>query len=373
MIILLYGADELGMRRRLQELKDDADGGTGMLASNLTTVDGRDGRPNDVIGAAMAVPFLSARRLVIVENLLERFEPPAYQRDTSEDRARTRSFGPWDALVTALEAGLPESTHLVFSGLGVTKRNPLVQRLQKLAGVLDEEYPELKGEALSRYIRDEASARGVRFRSGPSKQRHLGSDEWEHAGLHDRGGPPTDPVELLKTLQQANTLGIANELDKLALYTMGRDVTVDDVYEVCAGAREFDTFAFTDAVMDGKLEAALHVMQRLREEGVEDAGLLAILLGAYRRLGPVVDLVEQGASPEQIGAAMGGAGRFPNLRDRAINRARGLRPDGLRRAYEIMVDADRRNKLGEIDEDLALEIVVMNLAALGSRSAPARR
>ncbi|MGH2608715.1 MAG: DNA polymerase III subunit delta, partial [Tepidiformaceae bacterium] len=244
--------------------------------------------------------------------------------------------------------------------------------LKKIPGVSEEEYPELKGEALTRYIRNEASARGIRFRNGPSKQSHSGNDEWEHAGLHDRNGPPGDPVELLKTLLPGDTLGLVNELDKLALYTMGRDVTVDDVYEVCAGARAFDTFAFTDAVMDGKLQVALHVMARLRES-MEDAGLLAILLGAYRRLAPVVDLVEQGASPEQIGAAMGNSGRFPNLRDRAINRARRLGAGGLRRAYEVMIEADRTSKTGEVKDDLALEIAVMRLATLVPEAAGPRR
>jgi DNA polymerase-3 subunit delta len=295
------------MRRRLQELKDEADGGTGMLMGNLTGIDGRDAKPADVLGPAMSVPFLAARRLVVVDNLLDRYEYNPEQR-------QQRSLAPWDPLFGALEGGIPESTILVFTGPGVSKRNPMIERLKKIPGVLDEEYPELKGEPLSRYIRDEASARGIRFRNGPSKQRHSGNDEWEHAGLHDRNGPPTDPVELLKALLQGDTLGLANELDKLALYTMGRDVTVDDVYEVSAGGRAFDSFAFTDAVMDGKLQVALHVMARLRDDGMEDAGLLAILLGAYRRLAPVVDLVEQGASPEEIGAAMGAAGRYPNLR-----------------------------------------------------------
>jgi DNA polymerase III delta subunit len=180
-------------------------------------------------------------------------------------------------------------------------------------------------------------------------------------------------VDLLKTLLQGDTLGLANELDKLALYTMGRDVTVDDVYEVSAGAREFDSFAFTDAVMDGTLQVALRVMQRLREDGTEDAGLLAFLLGAYRRLAIVVEMVEQGVPNEEIGAAMGPAGRFPNLRDRAIRRARSLGRDGLRRAYELMVEADRTSKTGEVKDDIALEIAVMRLAALAPQPAGARR
>ncbi|MGH2626275.1 MAG: hypothetical protein ACRDHY_06440, partial [Anaerolineales bacterium] len=123
-------------------------------------------------------------------------------------------------------------------------------------------------------------------------------------------------------------------------------------------------------VMDGNLQRALHVMERLREGGTEDAGLLAFLLGAYRRLAPVVDLVEEGAPPEQIAAAMGNAGRYAGLRDRAIARARALGGDGLCRAYDLMVEADRTSKTGEVKDDLALEIAVMRLTAL---SAPARR
>ena len=365
MIILLYGADELGMRRRLDQVKADADGGSGMLATNHTVVDGRDAKPPDVIAPAMAVPFLAPQRLVVVENLLERYEAgPGEQR-------QPRSLGPWEPLLAVLTAGIPDTTVLVFVGAGVTSRNPMVERLRKLPGVLDEHYPELKGPALTQYIRQEGTARGIRFRAGPPQRRHVGIEEWEHAGLHGR--PITDPVDLLRTLLQGDTLGIANELDKLALYSAGREVTMDDVFEVCAGAREFDTFAFTDAVMDGRLDVALNVMKRLREDGLEDGGLLALLLSAYRRLASVVDLVAQGASPEQIGAAMGAAGKYANLRDKAINRARGLGVGGLRRAYELMVEADRTNKLGEVDEELALDVVVMRLAALAPQAAAGRR
>ncbi len=355
------------MRRRLQELKDEADGGTGMLVSNLTVIDGREAKPPDITGPAMSVPFLAARRLVVVDNLLERY-------DWNPEQRQQRPLTPWEPLFSALEAGIPDSTILVFTGPGVSRRNPMAERLRKIPGVSDEEYPELKGDALTRYVKDEAAARGVRFKNGPSKERHIGSDEWEHAGLHDRrGAAPTDPVELLKILVQGDTLSLANELDKLALYTMGRDVTVDDVYEVSAGARDFDAFAFTDAVMDGELAKALHVMARLRDDGTEDAGLLAILLGAYRRLAPVVDLVEQGATPEEIGAAMGNAGKYANLRDRAINRARRLGSGGLRRAYEVMIEADRTSKTGEVKDDIALEIAVMRLATLVPESATGRR
>jgi DNA polymerase-3 subunit delta len=353
------------MRRRLQQLKDDADGGSGMLASNISLIDGRDAKPADILGPAMAMPFLAPARLVIVEHLLERYE--------ATDQRPPRKVEAWDGLFDGLAAGLPETTILVFNGVGVTKRNAFLDRLRKLPNVLDEEYPELKGEALSRYIRDEAAARGIRFRNGPSRRGHAGNEEWENAGLGDRNGPPTDPVELLKILLQGDTLGIANELDKLALYTMGREVTVDEIYEVSAGAREFDSFAFTDAVMDGNLQLALRVLGRLRADGMDDAGLLAFLFGAYRRLAPVVELAARGATTEEMAAAMGNAGKFQRLRDNGIRRARALGIDGLRQAYELLVEADRTAKTGEVKDDLAFEIAIMRLCALVTARVPAGR
>ena len=109
MIVLLYGANELAIQRRLAELRDEADGGSGMLESNLSVIDGRDAKPADILGPVMSVPFLAPKRLVVIENLLERFE-------SRPDRAQPRSLVPYEPLFTALEAGIPDSTLLVFLG-----------------------------------------------------------------------------------------------------------------------------------------------------------------------------------------------------------------------------------------------------------------
>ena len=57
----------------------------------------------------------------------------------------------------------------------------------------------------------------------------------------------------------------------------------------------------------------------------------------------------------------------------AIARARRHGPHNLRLAYEYLLEADRTNKLGEVDEDLTIEILVMKLCALAPAAAGSRR
>jgi DNA polymerase III delta subunit len=76
-------------------------------------------------------------------------------------------------------------------------------------------------------------------------------------------------------------------------------------------------------------------------------------------------------SPEEIGKATGM--KWPNLRDAAIRRAGALGQDGLAAAFAALVEADRRQKLGEIDDDLALEVAIGKLAMTAAAAAAAAK
>ncbi len=367
MILVLFGANELAMRRRIQELKHEADGGTGMLLTNQVEVDGRDAKPHEILGPAMSPPFLAPKRLVIVEHLLERFEARGGPRGT-------RALGPWDEFAASLAAGIPETTTLVFLGQPflaqgqprlVTRSNPLIARLKDIPGAVIEEHPEIKGKELERYIRDEANLRGVRFRAGQPPREKL--EPWEEPP------PEADPAVLLANLLQGDTLRIANELDKLALWANGAQVDVLDVQRVCAGDREPNRFALIDSLMDGNLATALEMLARLRREGENAQALLATITDRYRVLAQLVDLLQEDAQEADIVRVLGNAGKYEGLRRAAIDRARRHGPRKLRFAYEYLVEADRTNKLGEVDEDLTIEILMMKLCALAPAGAGSRR
>lgn len=364
MIVILRGPDEVGIERRLRQLKDEADGGTGMLSTNLVVMEGRDAKPGEIVAAALTPPFLAPRRLVVVERLTDRFVPtgnaPANAADAeteapSRPARQSRTLDAFKPLVEQVQAGLPESTTLVFTGSD-DRRNLLADALKGAPGFSEQLFPEMKGDALIRYIREEAGARGVRLRGGASQRPHFESAEW----LAKRDA---DPAALLAGLTQGDTRRIASELDKLALYSMGRDVTVDTVYELCAGEREATVFNLADAMMDGDLVKSFDLLPRVLAATPSEQLLFSTLLGRYRVLALVVELLDENASAEDVAKVMGNAGKFPRLRDDMVRRARRHGQPGVRAAFEALAAADRSIKSGEVkDVEVAIEILVMALA-----------
>jgi DNA polymerase III subunit delta len=365
MIVLLHGADSLAIRRRIRELKDEADGGTGMLTTNLVELDGQAVKPEEILAGAMTPPFLSPSRLVIVDGLLDRFEPTGGRPP--------RSIDGFEPLFRPLaEEALPPTTMLVFRDAELTDRNPMYKRLRGLPGVSDERHAELKGEPLIRFIREESAAHGIRFRNGPFRTETPFEEEIRRIG---------DPATLLATITlvqdppesnqwHSDTGVIAGEIEKLALYAMGREVTVDDVFRVCSGRRHANNFALGDAVLDGNLKTALDALQMLIADGAEAMGLITMLAGRYRQLAQVVDLLDRGATPEEIGASMGRAGQFAGLRNNLIRRARLVGAAGLPAAFAAIVDCDRMIKSGEVRErdGLPVELLVITLARLSGNA-----
>jgi DNA polymerase-3 subunit delta len=372
-IVFLRGPDQVAIRRRMQQLRDEADGGSGMLSTNLTVLDGRDAKPAEILGAALTPPFLAPKRLVVVDNLIDRLQRrPARGGDSPDGdgdaQPAVRGLAAFDGLVAAANRGeLPPTTILVFTGES-TGPNALGEKLKGAPGFSDEVYPELKPAQLPRYISDEAAIRGVRFRSGRAKDAPPEAADWLDASSS------ADPVALLAALTQGDTLRIASELDKLALFAQGQDVTTAMVLNVCSGQREVDNFKLADAILDGEVATAVDVLHRLMTGSTESGqGLIGMLAGRYRQLAALVELLDAGAPVEEVSKALGRAGTFPRLRDAAVRRARRLGEAGVRQAIDAIVTADRHVKMGEMDEDVAIELLVVNLAILSRRGVAAVR
>ena len=356
MIIVLHGQDELRLRRRLEALRAEGGGEAGAQGADVALLDGRDAKPEEILGPALTAPFLSPRRTVVVEGLLGRFEGGGGARGGGARGPRVDAFNP---LIEAAAAGIPETTTLVFvEGELNAGRNPLLRRLDETGNVEVEHFPELKRGELLQFVREEAQQQGVDFRRGRSVRALPAEEEWRRPG-------EDDPAQLLAALHP-NTLELARELEKLALYTMGRQATVDDIDVLCGGERETTVWQLVDGVLDGETAQALQALRFLLSRGESVNGLLSQLAAAYRPLSTVLDLLEDGKGPEDIGKAI--RRPWPRLRDAAIRRAQRLGREGVRRAYEILVEADRGMKSGEVRDELALEVAVTRLIALAPRA-----
>ncbi len=335
MIVLLYGADQASVQRRLKELHEIADGGTGMLETNVTRIDGRSVRPEDIIAPAMASPFLTPYRLVIVDHIVDRYEPP------ENSRFPGNSAEPMAPLFAAIEAGLPPSTILVLAG-GASERNlnDFVKRVSRLSSVTTEHFPQLKAADLNRFIHDEAASQGVRI-EGPAQS-------------------------ALAELSNGDTLLLANEIKKLALYTMGKPITAEAVAVLCSGERTASMFGLIDGILDGDAPKALASLRPLYRNETPES-ILAMLLGEFRRLATVTDLLEAGLSEPDIVKQT----KFHSfVVQKAVKRGRRLGFHGVRRGLELLIQADRDSKTGVMRNEVAVETLIGRLVTLVA--APAR-
>jgi DNA polymerase III delta subunit len=157
--------------------------------------------------------------------------------------------------------------------------------------------------ALAGWIESEARERGLTLAPGTAKT------------LAERIGGFVREADA----DRAHQTRIASmELDKLALYRGTSPITPDDVRDLVAEAVPSSVWAFTDAVAERRVEAALGWLDRLFETTPEPV-LLAVLHRRVRELIETADGLASGQRLPAIGKAMGVTSEFrmEKLRDQA--------------------------------------------------------
>jgi len=323
---VFYGPDTFSLREALDALRRQLDS-DGSLWANTVVLDGARLRPQELLEACQAAPFLGQHRLVVVRGLLGRFQ--------GEGRRRAQALGPWQSLADAL-AQMPPSTHLVLVEEGpLEASNPLLSLLRPHAQV--REFPPVTGDDLTRWLARRCRALGLRLSDRAAKLllQLLGNDLW----------------------------ALASELEKLAAYADGQMVREADVRLLVTPAREASVFDLTAAVAEGRPRDALRLLRGLLSQGEEPLGLLALLHRQYRRLLLARWLSERGAGEGEAARELGVP---PWAARRTLVQARRLPLPRLRAAYRRLLETDAAIKRGRLTPEVALEALVYDLASLGA-------
>ena len=230
-LYLLHGSENVAREESLKALVDAAVD-PASKAFNLDVFHGEDMDAADAVSRATTFPMMAARRVVVVKRL-ERL------RDTD---ART--------LLPFIDNPV-ETTVLVFTADKLDGRKKLSSALRKNA-VSVEFKPPYENE-LPQWIRRRATALNKRIEPDAAHMLHLGV------------GP--NPGELV------------SELEKLAIYTDGRDtITCDDVVQVAGASRNATVFELANAVGQRKTGDALTVLHRLLDRGDSPVAIVAMLI-----------------------------------------------------------------------------------------------
>ena len=104
MIDLLYGKDEFTIFEKVKKMRDEITPHE-LRDINTTIMNGLELSLGELISAALTVPFMGEKRLVIVENLSARFE--------SGFTDANKALGDWESIAVELDA-IPPTTKPVF-------------------------------------------------------------------------------------------------------------------------------------------------------------------------------------------------------------------------------------------------------------------
>ncbi len=143
----------------------------------------------------------------------------------------------------------------------------------------------------------------------------------------------------------AGMFTLANEIDKLSFYEAqhGRtQATEEDMRFVCTPATEYDAFAFANAMMDGRRDAALDILRDYKLRRVDPLVILGDVIRVFCDMASVQALLSGGSTEREIAAALKLHEFKVGLYRKSLSR---MRPGALRNALDACTAADRTLKL----------------------------
>ena len=330
MLYILYGQDDFSLNQAVKEIKAGL-GDWEMVETSTTNLEGQHLTLGELRNKCYAAPFLSSHRLVIVDGLLGRFEVKQSKPRSGKGKSGN-GLGEWEGLASYIEQ-MPETTVLMLVDEEVKGHNPLLKKLSPLAEVRI--FPLLRGKDLKAWI----------------QQR-----------VREEGGDITpQAVNLLAELIGGDLWAMNGEIQKLLLYSQERPISEDDVRQLVSYAQEANIFALVDAVAEGRTELAQRILHRLYHEGMAPTYILVMITRQFRLIAQARDL-EPGLSRLQIQDRLGLKSSYPL--DKTLSQAKLYDFEGVKRAYDKLLETDLAIKTGKYSDKLALELLVTELACL---------
>lgn len=337
MLHVFTGDDDFSMRQALEEIKKGIGDHTALM-TNTTVLEGRQVTVEQLQNACDTVPFLSEKRLVIVEGLLVRFESrgrPGRKKSSRKNEKQEEC-----KLIAEIIKRVPAFTELVLIDGRINTGNPLMRELLPTRRVRT--FPLLKEPQLREWIERRVKA--------------------------GRGSISPEAVRLLIRFVGNDLWMMANEVDKLILYT-GEERRIEDadVSALVSYAQEASVFNMVDAIVESRACAAQEMYQKLLKQGSAPVQLLAMLGRQVRIVYQLKEMRRRGYTRGDIQGKLGLTSDF--VLRKAWEQADRYSVSRLKEVYHKLLEADLSIKTGKYDnEELALNILVAELTQSGVRS-----
>ncbi len=332
LIYIFHGDDDFQRAEQIKALRAGM-GDPQFAELNTTTLDGRALSLGELRHHADAIPFLSDKRLVLVEGMLARFDPRRKASDEGEDGEEELNPELKQQLLEYLP-NVPPTTQLVFV------------ESKKLAA---------NNAALKFAEKDKKHAQVKLFAAPPADQ----LSDWVIDRIEQKGGA----IDFSAANDLALAIGsdlraLDNEIEKLIVFKNGEPIRRDDVRMLVASAQESNIFELVDALGQKKTQRALELLHEQLRHNANEFYLLTMITRQYRLLLQVRDLSTRGMQTDVIQKQLG---LHPFVTRKIADQARNYSVAQLEGVMNKLLEVDVSLKTSRLEPTLALDLLVIDL------------
>ena len=321
---VFYGEDEFTRKNELHVLQQRM-GDTAEAQMNTARFDGAQTSVSQILAAARSMPFLSDKRLVVIEGMLTHLTRKGAGKDAKNDL---------ESLIVALPT-LPDWARVIFHEPGkLPESHPIFKLIGADSRGFEKEFKPLDRDRAIAWMVRRAAAENVDIESGAASR------------LFDLVG--------------ADLRALESEIIKLAMFTSGqRPISDEDVAIMVAGTPESTVFQLVDMMASQNGRAAIRTLHRLLEARQEPLALMGMINRQFRLLIQVKAHIEAGGDTGDLIKRL-------NMKDwqvrSLISQSNRFTLQRLEAIHHTLLDIDFRIKTGQVDGVLALDTLIAELS-----------
>ncbi|MBW6467361.1 MAG: DNA polymerase III subunit delta [Brevefilum sp.] len=352
-VYILRGDDrekiEAVIRQFFEQLGD-----ANMAEMNTTRLDGKSADLNDLRAAGLALPFLAERRMVIVEDALQKYVRVRHQKgdDSTLGEGENSQLPDKIALFLAFLAGLPPSTALVLVV-------PDQRKSRKRNDVWETDWVSLNDKHwLIQWAKGERTRAAIIDCALPTERemaRWIGQKAQELSG-------DFSPQACLVLAQYVgnDTQRAVQEINKLLTYVnFKRQVTQDDVELLCMNEQQASVFDMVDAMGQRDGKTASRLFHQLLEDMDFTYDLFPLVIRQFRFLIQAREMLDMGGTRRDL---YGIPGLLPFLVPKIFDQAQKFNLAELEKIHHHLLQIDLGEKTGRIPGEIALDILIAQLS-----------
>ena len=322
MIIFFYGPESFLKKRKLQELKDRFIKEIDVESNSLEVLDGQTIDLKTLNEKINTGSLFATKRMIIINQIFK--------------NKKSKIFSELATYLAKIANEDDKIIVFVDDELN-TKKTPLTTEQKKLFNFLAkqkfiQEFKPLTNAGLMNFIKKEANS-------------------------YHKEISPSAALELIKKTGSDLWL-ISQSIKKAALSQEEKIISLETINATATEIFNEDIFSLTDAISAKNKKLALKILEEQYAAGLEDEGIIAMLIRQFKILILIMEANKNGIRPDKIASELK---IHPFVAKKGLMQIKNFRLEQLKQSLNDLISLDFANKTGATNIKLELTLFLTSL------------